>query len=204
MKNTFILIGLTIFCIYGFSQETGSFTDIRDGKVYKTVKIGTQWIMAENFAYKTNSGNYWAYDNDSRNVEKYGYLYDWKTAKKVCPTGWHLPTDAEWTTLTDVLGGESIAGGKLKETGTTHWGSPNAGATNETGFTALPGGNRNLFGQFQYIGDVGRYWSSTDSTKSINDRVGDAWFRDIYARDGKIGRNISTEVAGFSVRCIRD
>jgi uncharacterized protein (TIGR02145 family) len=204
MKNVILILGLMLFYLTGCSQGTGTFKDPRDGKVYKTVKIGNQTWFAENLAYKPNSGNYCAYDNDTTNVAKYGYLYGWETAKKVCPTGWHLPTDAEWTTLTDFLGGESISGGKLKETGTTHWGSPNTGATNESGFTALPGGNRNFFGQFQYIGDAGRYWSSTDSTKSSNGRIGDAWFRDIDARDGKIGRDISTEVAGFSVRCIRD
>ena len=89
--------------------------------------------MAENLNYKSGS-------DFADKPEVYGRLYSWEVAQRVCPTGWHLPTDAEWTTLTDYLGGKNVAGGKLKETGTEHWFSPNTGATNESGFTALPGG----------------------------------------------------------------
>ena len=201
------LIGV-VFATTLFSQnrvpQTGTFKDPRDGKLYKTVTIGNQTWFAENLAYKPGDGHYMAYDNDTTNLEKYGYLYDWETANKACPSGWHLPTDAEWSTLTDNLGGGNIAGGKLKETGTSHWESPNIGATNETGFTALPGGNRDIFGQFQYIGTVGRWWSSTSYKEGSQGRIGDAWFREMAVSDGKIVRNFSTEVAGFSVRCIRD
>ena len=201
------LIGV-VFAATLFSQngvpKTGTFKDPRDGKLYKTVTIGNQTWFAENLAYKPRDGHYMAYDNDTNNLATYGYLYDWETAKKVCPSGWHLPTDAEWSTLTDYLGGGNIAGGKLKETGTSHWDSPNVGATNETGFTALPGGNRQIFGQFQYIGTVGRWWSSSSYKEGSQEQIGDAWFREMAASDGKIGRNFSTEVAGFSVRCIRD
>jgi uncharacterized protein (TIGR02145 family) len=83
----------------------GQLTDKRDGKTYKTVKIGNQVWMAENLAFKPSSGNYWAYDDDNSNVAKYGYLYDWETALDVCPAGWHLPSDKEWPVLTDYLGG---------------------------------------------------------------------------------------------------
>ena len=202
-----VLIGVA-FVATVFSQDkvpnTGTFKDPRDGKIYKTVNIGKQTWFTENLAYKPSSGNYSAYVKDTTNVAKYGYLYDWGTAKSVCPAGWHLPTDTEWSTLTDYLGGENVAGGKLKETGTTHWDSPNTGATNESGFTALPGGCLQLFGQFQYIGNVGRWWSSTSYKEGSKERIGDAWFRGMDARDGKISRDSSTEVAGFSVRCIRD
>jgi uncharacterized protein (TIGR02145 family) len=87
-------------------KETGTFKDIRDGRVYKTVKIGDQWIMAENFAFKPDSGNYWAFYNDQRNLATYGYLYDWETGKKIAPAGWHLPTAEEWNTLYNYLGGD--------------------------------------------------------------------------------------------------
>ena len=93
---------------------TGTFTDSRDGKTYKYVTIGKQVWMAENLAYAPSSGNYWAYHNNSSNVAKYGYLYDWQTSKNVCPTGWHLPTDEEWQELIDFAGGKDDAGTKLK------------------------------------------------------------------------------------------
>ena len=134
-------------------------TDI-DGNVYHTVTIGTQIWMVENlkttryndgspipfvtdsssWSNLTTPGYCW-YNNDTTNKNTYGALYNWFAVNtgKLAPTGWHVPTDDEWTTLTTYLGGESIAGGKLKETGTTHWRTPNAGATNEIGFTASSG-----------------------------------------------------------------
>ena len=176
----------------------GTFTDPRDGKVYQTVTIGNQEWMAENLAYEPSSGNYWAYDNDNSNVETYGYLYDWETALDVCPTGWHLPSDAEWTQLTDYLGGESVAGGKLKETGTTHWNSPNTGATNETGFTALPGGFRNNSGTFLKIGDYGYWWSATEVSAT------NAWNRVMYYDYSVVFRYSNYKEFWYSVRCVRD
>jgi uncharacterized protein (TIGR02145 family) len=202
MKNKNLLMTVAIFII-AFStaaQENGSFTDSRDGKVYKTIKIGTQTWMAENLAFKPDSGNYWAYNNDANNVSKYGYLYDWKTAITVCPTGWHLPTDDEWTILITYLGGEKVAGGKLKEIDTTVWTSPNKGATNESGFTALPGGNRNskkgaFFGQ----GGNGFWWSATEYCPSY------AWYREMNSYSNSVGRgNFFAETSGFYMRCVRD
>ncbi len=179
-------------------NSIGSFTDSRDGKNYKTVKIGTQTWMAENLAYKNSSGC-WAYDNKESNVTTYGYLYDWETAKNVCPTGWHLPSDAEWTQLTNYLGGEKVAGGKLKETGTTHWKSPNKGATNETGFTAIPGGSCFSTGAFFAIGGYGYWWSATEATEA-----GAAWFRTMfdYANDVVRDYGFGNEM-GLSVRCLK-
>ncbi|HOR61199.1 MAG TPA: FISUMP domain-containing protein [Bacteroidales bacterium] len=147
-----------------------SFTDPRDNNTYRTVQIGNQIWMAENLKYlpsvvgpgtgsKTNP-YYYVYDYVGTNVDAakqsaiyttYGVLYNWEAAKTACPTGWHLPSDAEWTILTNYLGGEAVAGGKLKETGTTHWNSPNEGATNETDFTALPGGNRANSDYFDFM-----------------------------------------------------
>ena len=117
----------------------------------------------------------WAYDGNESNVATYGRLYTWYAvtdSRNVCPTGWHVPTDAEWTTLTTFLGGENVAGGKLKETGTTHWTTPNTGATNETGFTALPSGYRYIDGTFLTIFSMGIWWSSTEASKMVSIRSG--------------------------------
>jgi len=134
-------------------------------------------------------------------VETYGYLYDWETACDVCPDGWHLPTDAEWTELTDYLG--ENAGGKLKATGTIEagtglWYDPNTGATNETGFTALPGGGRDYYGAFDYIGYYGLWWSATESGTNS------AWYRYMFYYSGFVDRDNSDKELGFSVRCLRD
>jgi len=145
------------------------------------------------------------------NYATYGVLYNWPATmagsassvsdpsgvQGVCPTGWHLPSDAEWTTLITYLGGESVAGGKLKETGTTHWNSPNTGATNETGFTALPGGHRSSNGALFGIGNNGYCWSATASstTSAYYWRMGYD-YSDVYRVT--IGKEL-----GFSVRCVR-
>ena len=119
--------------------------------------------------------------------------------KNVCPVGWHIPTDGEWTTLSTYLGGD-YAGGKLKETGTTHWTSPNTGATNSTGFTALPGGNRDSGGTYAYTGTNGNWWSSTE--KSITE----AWYIGIRYNDtySLVNKYNHVKVNGFSVRCLKD
>jgi len=182
----------------GSGSSSGIFTDNRDGKKYKWVRIGTQTWMAENLNYHTSTGS-WCYDNKSSNCEKYGRLYNWETAKKVCPDDWYLPGDAEWTQLTGYLGGKSVAGGKLKETGTTHWNSPNTGATNESGFTALPVGYRYFNGAFSDMGSYyGRWWSSTEYSTT------GAWYRGLGYSYADVSRfNVSKEF-GFSVRCVRD
>ena len=173
-----------------------TFTDIRDGKTYKTVNISTQIWMAENLAYKANSGC-WAYDNDESNVATYGYLYDWETAKKVCPKGWHLPSDNEWQTIIDYLGGEDIAGNKLKST--SEWKSPNKGATNSSGFSALPGGGHGLNdGLFFGLGDDGFWWSVTEGG------VIEAFGCYLCYVGPEAILNIGPKQGGFSVRCIKD
>ncbi len=116
-------------------ETTGTFTDSRDNHIYKWVKNGTQTWMAENFAFKPSSGEFWAYNNDTTNVAIYGYLYSWETAQTIAPAGWHLPSQTEWETLVSFLGGSDAAYAKLLEAGTVHWGSPNS-ATNISGFTA--------------------------------------------------------------------
>lgn len=148
----------------------------------------------------------------TENYATYGVLYNWTAAMNgaessdanpsgvqgICPDGWHLPSDAEWTQLTDYLGGEDVAGGKLKEAGTTHWADPNAGANNESGFTALPGGLRYSNGGFYNIGGDGSWWSSTEGNTS------NAWYRDLGYSNSDVNRDYDGKSVGFSVRCLRD
>lgn len=166
---------------------------------FPEVTIGTQTWMAVNLDIDDEQGGIYAYDNNEANVATYGRLYTWTAALRVAASieGWHLPTDAEWQTLIDYLGG-SVAGGKLKETGTTHWNSPNTGATNETGFTALPGGNRSSNGTFNTIGIYGYWWSATDSTATF------ASNRNTNYNSSGIGKGSSNKENGYSVRLIKD
>ena len=190
-----------------------------DGNVYKTVTIGTQIWMAENLkTIKYNDGTViplvtdgagwaalttpaycWFNNDESTYKAAYGALYNWYTVNTgtLCPTGWHVPSDAEWTTLTTYLG-ESVAGGKLKEAGTTHWASPNTGATNETGYTALPGGYRCSCAAFYSIGYFGFWWSATENV------VAYALIRGLYYSNSDVYRNYNYKKSGFSVRCLRD
>ncbi len=198
-------------------------TDI-DGNTYKTVTIGTQTWMAENLkTAKYNDGTVipnitdktlwpnlttgaWAYyNNDAANDAKYGKLYNWyavsKTSngnKNVCPTGWHVPTNAEWTVLTDYLGGESVSGGKMKEVGTTSWNILNTDATNTSLFSALPGGTRLNDGYDEVIGSQGYWWSSTEGLTNS------AWCRSLGYGSGGISIFHFIKENGVSVRCLRD
>jgi len=146
------------------------------------------------------------------NYATYGVLYNWTAAmagssssssnpsgvQGVCPTGWHLPSDAEWVQLIDYLGGTEIAGGKLKEAGTEHWESPNEGATNESGFTALPGGDRYNNGTFMYIGYVGDWWTTTERSGFGVCSYGMNFYATV------IGGVYYDKDWGFSVRCLKD
>ncbi|MBK8501077.1 MAG: fibrobacter succinogenes major paralogous domain-containing protein [Saprospiraceae bacterium] len=159
------------------------------------VTDATQWSGLD----VSQTGAWCYYDNLSSSNSTYGKLYNWYAVNtgKLCPTGWHVPSDTEWTTLKDYLGGAGIAGGKMKETGTIHWNSPNTGATNESGFTGLPGGTRDNNGTFNVLGYVGDWWSSTESGAN-------AWFRNLSYLNGIVGRSDVGERWGFSVRCLRD
>lgn len=209
---------------HGSSQnnnfQDGILTDI-EGNSYKTVIIGTQVWMAENLkttTYKdrtaiplvtnitswsklTMPGYCW-YNNTIANKDTYGALYNWHTVStgNLCPTGWHVPTDAEWTVLTTYLGGDSVAGNKLRETGNNHWNSPNTGATNITGFTALPGGWRSGDGTFRFIGDIGYWWSSTEYLNFYALSLG------MMLVTSNVERNDYGYYKdyGFSVRCLKD
>ena len=176
----------------------GKITDARDSKNYKTIKIGTQTWMAENLAYKASSAC-WAYDNNATNVTKYGYLYDWETAKKVCLSGWHLPSDAEWTTLTNNLGGEDVAGKKMKSTsGWNDYDGESGNGTNTIGFSALPGGYRYGNEPFDLMGDYGYWWSSTEYSAS------NAYYRYMHGSSNNVIRDNYGKTDGISVRCVRD
>jgi uncharacterized protein (TIGR02145 family) len=184
-----VIITLLIWQPWG---STGTFTDSRDGKTYKTVRIGNQTWMAENLNYATSIGS-WCYDDNPENCEKYGRLYDWETAKKVCPSGWHLPSDAEWTTLLNFVGID--AGTKLKST--SGWSSGGNG-NDSYGFSAFPGGVRTNHGNFSYIGDYGYWWSSAESSST------NVWRRLMSSNTGRVYRYSSPKAYGFSVRCLRD
>jgi uncharacterized protein (TIGR02145 family) len=196
-------------------------TDI-DGNVYHTVTIGTQVWMVENLKttkYRdgTNipnvtdnkewpdltTGAYGDYDNTPSNSVVYGRLYNWYAAtdaRNIAPTGWHIPTDDEWTTLATYLGGESVAGDKLKEIGNTHWESENAGATNETGFTALPGGHRTNNGGFLQIGRYAFWWSTTEHPL-LNTT---SHYHYVDLASSYKTRSNQIKWWGLSLRCIKD
>ena len=148
------------------------------------------------------TGAYCCYNNECATYNAtYGKLYNWyavNNAVGLCPSGWHVPSYAEWATLTTYLGGESVAGGKLKETGTAHWSSPNSGATNETGFSALPGVLRASGVDFSYLNYYGYWWSATDID------AGFAWRRHMGYDYSYSFRDDFNKKSGFSVRCIKD
>jgi uncharacterized protein (TIGR02145 family) len=200
-------------------EVAGTVTDI-DGNVYQTIKIGDQWWMAENLKVthyrngdpipNVTDAGVWSgldtgaccnYNNEEGNVPVYGRLYNWYTVndgRNIAPEGWHVPSDGEWQIMADYLGGDAVAGGKMKETGTTHWVSPNTGATNESGFTALPGGFRNMSGAFYVMTYSAYFWSSTEYTS------GRAWYRSLIYDLAGLSRDYSSRTSGFSVRCVRD
>jgi len=200
---------------------SGHVTDA-DGNTYSTITIGTQVWMTENLKttkyndgtaillvpqnyadYSSTTPGYCWYKNDAAtNKNTYGALYNWYAVNtgKLCPAGWHVPTNAEWATLINYLGGEGVAGGKLKETGNTHWKSPNTGATNSSGFSALPGGEHFYDNNFFYLGDRGFWWSSTDN------HFTDAGIMYLTSSESGVYNNYIWEDVrmSFSVRCLKD
>jgi uncharacterized protein (TIGR02145 family) len=189
------------------------------GQYYLTIKIGTQWWMASNlknnqigaFTYisdnstwaSTTVGAYCYYGNTGSNVDVYGLLYNWYAVNSglCCPTGWHVPSDNDWTILATYLGGTSIAGGKMKESGTSHWLSPNTGATNESGFLALPGGYR--YGEAG-VGSFSGLSAQTAWYSSSMNGANPIYYYIIYT-SSELRRSIgTTKNYGYSVRCMRD
>ena len=205
------------------SNISGTVTDI-EGNTYKTIIIGTQVWMAENLkSTKFNDGYnipkvisdadwtglstpaYCLYNHEINNAQVYGVLYNWyvvdayrRENKNVCPAGWHLPTDDEWTVLIDLLDDESESGGKMKETGTVHWTSPNQGATNLSGFTALPAGYRNRFGTFSSIKNVGFWWTTLEMDSE------NAWYYYVIYNSASSTRIALNKTNGFSLRCLKN
>jgi Fibrobacter succinogenes major domain (Fib_succ_major). len=185
-------------------------TRYADGTFIPLVNTQTTW----NALNETSKAYCWYNDNIS-NKDIYGALYTWAAAMNgadssntkpsgvqgVCPTGWHLPSDAEWIELETYLGGAENAGGKLKESGTTHWASPNAGATNETGFTALPGGARWISGGFNNINVIGAWWNSSEYDTGSGGYSG---LRTMNKDQINIGRSSNFGEAGYSVRCLKN
>jgi uncharacterized protein (TIGR02145 family) len=195
---------------------SGMLTDSRDGKRYKTAVIGGNRWMGENLKYQPQSGNSWCYDNSSSNCDRYGRLYDWRTARTICPAGFHLPLAADWDRLALAAGGKRTkyrndntgkdffawddAGKKFKAR--SGWNNRKDGSggngTDAFGFSALPGGLRNTDGNFNYAGNIGFWWTASECGN------GTACDRDMrisydYVREDGDGKDY-----GFSVRCIQD
>jgi uncharacterized protein (TIGR02145 family) len=172
--------------------DYGSLTDSRDGKVYKTVKIGYYTWMAENLNYKTPSGNSRCYDNNEANCGKYGRLYDWDAAMNACPAGWHLPSNEEWKIL--IAAGGSISGTRLKAG--SGWKDKGNG-TDDLGFSALPGGFGYSDGYFNSVGISGYWWTATDNSSDNAYYWGMSHDLEyaLYTGDGKTSL--------YSVRCLK-
>jgi uncharacterized protein (TIGR02145 family) len=203
--------------VHNSNLNYGSLTD-QEGNVYKTIVIGNQEWMAENLntsIYRNGDpienvvdGSQWAnlstgawcyYNNDNQFECPYGKLYNWYAVadpRNVCPTGWHVPSDGEWTVLTDYLGIE--AGGKMKSVGLNYWLQPNFNATNESGFSGLPGGLVWSSSAFSAAGDEGLWWSSSEYG------IDSAWFRYLNYSYSSVSIYYDSKQNGFSVRCLRD
>lgn len=219
---TSIIIGLVFLLTCCSSlisiRKTGTIKDI-DGNIYKTITIGTQVWMAEDLKvtkYRNGdtipnvtdnnqwnnlkSGAYCDYDNDVNNASVYGRIYNWYAVidkRNIAPSGWHVPHDDEWQILIDYLGGNEIAGGKMKETDTIHWKSQNTGATNKSGFSALPGGFRYYDGEFKYIGELSIWWSRTYHKYSVLTHL-------LSYTNPTIGRYLKDVEYGLYIRCVKD
>ena len=220
---TAILVIITSGCKKNEEDDPSIIKD-GDGNIYQTVKIGTQVWLKENLkTTRLNDGTeiplitddtewenaltaaYCWYDDDITNKDPFGALYNWFAVNtgKLCPKGWHVPSESELTELVTFLGGESVAGGKLKTTGTIEggdglWNQPNVDATNETGFSALPGGSRGG----KYFHDInwsGLWWTSTEYPPKS------AYYYFINNFDGAVGDsdNGTWKFTGFSVRCLK-
>jgi hypothetical protein len=181
-------------CSQTFTIENLSVAKYRNGDTIPKITGGLEW---QNAGY----GAWCWYNNDSANYWQYGRLYNWYAVndpRGLAPHGWHVPTDDEWNTLETCLGGASVAGGSMKETGNTHWNSPNTLATNSSGFTGLPGGNRSSDGIFYNIGNNGRWWSATDYSLTL------ALSRYLSYNSATLTKGNNYKSLGFSIRLVKD
>jgi uncharacterized protein (TIGR02145 family) len=214
-----LLLATTLLLISVASRAQMNVTDF-DGNTYATVTIGAQVWFKENLRSRSfnngtsiprvNDNAAWSilttpgfswYNGDSLTYNvPYGRLYNGYviTNGNICPTGWRVPSDADWTTLSGFLGGASAAGGKMKETGISHWSDPNTGATNESGFTALPGGARFNHGGFTSINTTGRWWSSNITGTGYLDKSITNTSASLVSNTSGVFKN------GFSIRCMKD
>jgi uncharacterized protein (TIGR02145 family) len=218
-SRKFIFITLTLIYFLSQGLKAQSVKDI-DGNIYPTTTIGKQVWMAENL--KTTKFNdstsiplviddkvwkslktpgYCWYENDPEHKELYGALYNWYTAdaKKLCPKGWHVPTDLEWVIMVSFLGDEQTAGDKLKESGTEHWKNSITIRTDEFNFTALPAGLRLYSGLFPEFGESYAVWWTATSCN-----IDQAWNLGLYFSSSNVYRGFDIKQAGYSVRCIKD
>lgn len=190
-----------------------------EGRIYNTIEIHSQCWLKENLnvgiridGTQTQVGGNgikekYCYDDQESNCDLYGGLYQWDEVmqgvtspgdKGICPDGWHVPDEADWNELANFLGGDSIAGGKLKKSGTAYWKSPNTGATNSSGFSALPGGYRGSNQQFSNLTLSGLIWTSSEGDATI------AWYRSFYYSSEQLGRYSGQKIVGYSVRCLKN
>ena len=217
-KNILLLLG---FSFVIFNAQAQTITDI-EGNIYNTITLGTQIWTKENLkSTRFSNGDLiattslpinndstsvfqWAYNQDSLNIAAYGLLYSWYAvtdSRNVCPTGWHVPSEAEWFSLANFLGGDSIAGDKMKETGTAHWLSTSGTVTNSSNFTALPGGSRGNPTGFSNLQTLGKFWSSTSWGSNVFPR---AYIYSLQATSSALQQSVSVANCGNSVRCVQD
>ena len=195
MRKALLIVSVAVFGLSfgGGEQAVSTFTDKRDGKVYRIVEIGGAVWMAENLNFAAKGSV--CYDNKAANCAKYGRLYNWKTALTVCPAGTHLPDDDEWTTLENAVVGRSTAGTKLKSA--AGWNEDGNG-TDDYGFLALPSGGGLSDGNFDGIGNYGVWWSATEYDATY------AWLRCMFYDCDYVCRVIRDKTSLYSVRCVQN
>ncbi len=197
LLSAFVLINLFALLPKSLSaQQTGTFSDPRDGRVYHWLREGKQTWMAENLKFVDTAGS-WAYNNDdSVHVVKYGRLYNWKSAVKACPKGWHLPSEKEWNTLIAFLGTD-VAGHTMQAMDTIGNSHPKGKIVDKQGFSSLLSGIRYPDGRFLNVTFWGGCWSSTQ----VNDSTAVNLL--FVRKSGSIGVSTNDKKAGFSVRCVK-
>lgn len=220
MKIKILILVIFVAIFSTFNNRAQIVTDI-DGNIYSTVTIGTQVWMVENLKvthYRNGediinitNNEWWTqfkvaascnYENNKAHSATHGLLYNWyavNDSRNICPMGWHVPSEDEWTTLINYLGGKDVAADKMKKTGTTYWETPNIWASNESGFTALASGYRyGDTGEYSFLGKTAYFWTSTAFEET------DAWFWGFTCYGKNMHHNHITKTTGHSVRCIKD